>query len=112
MKDLQTYEEYTAIVTNKTKHNKRYLFIDFYAHWCGPCRTIAPTLDKLSQQYAKNTVYCKINVDIKAFNPTMKGFKITCMPTLVLYDMLNNTVVGEVKGADEDAITKLLEKYN
>lgn len=37
--------------------------VDFWAPWCGPCRMIAPIMEKLSGQYAGKIKFCKINVD-------------------------------------------------
>ena len=36
--------------------------MDFYAEWCGPCKQLLPTLEKLSEEQ-QNVVFCKINVD-------------------------------------------------
>ena len=37
--------------------------VDFWASWCGPCRMIAPIMEKLSGQYDGKVKFCKINVD-------------------------------------------------
>ena len=37
--------------------------VDFWAPWCGPCRMIAPIMEKLSGQYSGKVKFCKINVD-------------------------------------------------
>lgn len=37
--------------------------IDFYADWCGPCKTIAPILEDLSREYAGKIKVYKVNVD-------------------------------------------------
>lgn len=37
--------------------------VDFWATWCGPCRMISPTIDKLAEQYKGKVKFCKVNVD-------------------------------------------------
>ena len=37
--------------------------VDFYATWCGPCKNIAPKIEKMSQEFKDNVVFLKVNVD-------------------------------------------------
>jgi thioredoxin len=59
--------------------------IDFYAKWCGPCKAIAPTLEKLAQEYEGKIYIYKINVDKEPELAEMFG--IESIPTLFFIPM-------------------------
>jgi thioredoxin 1 len=57
--------------------------VDFWAPWCGPCRMIAPIMEKLSRQYAGKMKFCKINVDD---NPQSAAqYQAMSIPLLVFF---------------------------
>jgi len=68
--------------------------IDFWAEWCGPCRTFAPVFTKVSADY-QDVVFGKVDVDA---NPALaQAFGVTAIPTLVV--MRDNQVLFSQAGA-------------
>lgn len=57
--------------------------VDFYAPWCGPCKMIAPLLDKLAEHFTGRIQFFKVNVDE---SPELAArFEITGVPTLLMF---------------------------
>jgi|GEM_PF-385525 thioredoxin 1 len=57
------------------------VLIDFYADWCGPCKSLAPTLEKFAEDNKDTVKVVKINVDE---SPNLAGaFQVRSIPTLV-----------------------------
>lgn len=58
--------------------------VDLYADWCGPCRALAPLLDRLAHAYAGRVKFVKVNVDDE---PQVAGyFDVASIPTLLVFD--------------------------
>jgi thioredoxin 1 len=57
--------------------------VDFWAPWCGPCRSLAPVTEKLAEAYAGKVKFCKINIDQ---NPVMSGkYKVMSIPLVLFF---------------------------
>lgn len=71
------------------------VIVDLWAPWCGPCRMVAPILERISRKFAGNVKVVKVNVDT---NPrTQNRFKAMSIPTMLL--MKGGKVVAKQVGA-------------
>ena len=63
--------------------SERPVVVDFWATWCGPCRMVAPELEKLAEKYEGVVDVVKVDVDA---NPMISGaFGIQSIPTIAFF---------------------------
>ncbi len=71
------------------------VIVDFWAPWCGPCKMVAPTLDKLAREYAGKLLIAKVNTDE---DPEWAGrYGVQGIPTMLL--VFNGKIVHRQVGA-------------
>jgi thioredoxin len=80
----------THTFMEKMKQNPRPVVVDFWAPWCGPCRMVKPTLEKLSQEYEGRVDFWEINADEN--QELLRTLKVYGIPTLVAYENGNEKV--------------------
>jgi thioredoxin 1 len=68
--------------------------VDFWAAWCGPCQSLAPTIEELAKEYAGKILVGKLNVDE---NPqTAECFQVFSIPTMLI--MKNGEEIDRIVG--------------
>jgi len=85
--------------------NEGLVLVDFWAEWCGPCKTIAPALEEISNEMAGNLTVAKINIDENPNTPTKYG--VRGIPTMMLVkdgEVVSTKVGASPKGQIEDWI--------
>ena len=71
------------------------VLVDFWAEWCGPCKMIAPSVEKISEEYSDKLKVGKLDVDS---NPNISStFGIRSIPTLLIFK--NGSPVDQIVGA-------------
>ena len=83
---------------NEVTESKTPVLVDFWAQWCGPCKSIAPILDDLAQKYAGKVRIVKLDVDSNPATPPKFG--VRGIPTLILFKD------GQVKATQVGLLSK------
>lgn len=84
--------------------------LDFYASWCGPCKTLWPVVSKLEGESAGKWTLIKIDVDNEDLNDIVSKHNITGVPTLAFYKGTNK-VYQKVGLPNEADLKGLIEKH-
>lgn len=74
--------ELNATNFSDTISNNDFVLVDFWAPWCGPCRSFAPTYEELSEKYP-DIVFAKVNTE--EHQDLAGHFQIRSIPTLMLF---------------------------
>jgi len=83
------------------------VLVDFWATWCGPCRSISPIVEELAKEFSGRVKVTKLNVDESPATPTQYG--VRGIPTLILFK--GGKIFDQIVGAVPKARLKtLIEK--
>ena len=88
--------------------NELPVVVDFWAPWCGPCRMVAPILDKIAKEKAGKLVVAKVNTDENPEWATKYG--VQGIPTMLL--VLNGKIAYRQVGAlPEPVLRDMIDQF-
>lgn len=99
-------ENVNSVNLKKLQSEGKKLLVDFWAPWCGPCKSLIPRLESLESKYP-NVKFVKVNVDENS--DLALELNIRTVPTVIIYD--GQSLVERTTGANQDIVyTKVLDK--
>ena len=103
IKDLDS-DNFDTTITEMSKPT----LIDFWAPWCGPCKSITPILEELAIEMGDQIQICKVNVDNNA--NIASRFNIRAIPTMLLFK--DGSIVDQIVGlTNKDDLKNKLTIY-
>ena len=80
--------------------------VDFWASWCGPCRMLGPSMEKLAEEYKGKFILAKLNVEENQEKP--QEYRVMSIPSVKMFK--NGKVIAEFVGAiPESQVRKWLD---
>jgi len=88
--------------------SKTPVLVDFWAEWCGPCRTLAPTIEAVAEQYGEAAQVFKLNVDDSP--AVAQRYGIQEIPILILFQdgVEKERILGV---ASQEKISRTIDRY-
>jgi thioredoxin 1 len=76
------------------RKSEKFMVVDFWAEWCGPCRMVGPIIDELSEKYENVVTVGKLDVDTN--NDVVSLFGVRSIPTILFFK--DGEVVDKIVG--------------
>ena len=129
------YENYSGGTSSLEDFKGKYVYIDLWATWCGPCKAEIPFLQKVEKQYHdKNIAFVSISLDKKSAHEIWRkmvkdkslsgvqlfaknqdfasALKVTGIPRFIFVDPEGNFITADAPRPSDPELIKLFDKYN
>lgn len=92
----------------KVLKNKKFVIVDFFANWCGPCKMLMPVLEEIDQEFDQVDIV-KVNIDQD--EELAKKFGVLSIPTLIFFsncEEVEKTIGYRQKSQIEEIIKRFI----
>ena len=100
-----TDENFETEVIEKSKTTP--IVVDFWAPWCGPCRMLSPTLEKLEKEYNGKFILTKLNVD--QYKQKATEYNIMSIPCIKIFKD-GKEAEGFIGALPEEGVRQIIDK--
>lgn len=83
------------------------VLVDFWATWCGPCKMVAPIIEKVAAKYEGKVVVAKVDVDKN--QALAQRYQIMSIPTVIVFKD-GKAIKTEVGSRPQDVYEKMIDK--
>ena len=89
--------------------NSSVVVVDFWASWCGPCKSVMPLLEQIALEYKNEAIFGKVNIDNE--HDLAAEYSVRSIPTVLI--IKNGTVVDRLIGQNitPSALTESINLY-
>ena len=110
-----TYKEFKKLIWDFEKDPNTFVYkgklpavVDFYADWCGPCRRVAPIMERLAEEYDGKLLVYKVNVDHE--KQLAAAFQAKSIP-MVLFIPMEGMPYKQVGAMQEQGYREVIEEH-
>ena len=103
MNEIKSSEQFEQVLNSTNP-----VFVDFWAEWCGPCRTVSPVVEELSKEYGDKVDFVKVNVDEN--NELAQKYNVFSIPTLAIFKD-GEVVSQKVGAATKESFKTMIDSY-
>lgn len=104
MREIKTPEEFLDLIDQQ---EPAATVIDFYAQWCGPCKALAPVLQKMAADYP-SVSFVKVDCDNQEMEEIQAANRVESLPTICFY--VRGKYLTKVVGNDPEGIRSVLDQ--
>lgn len=104
---MSNIREINQVEFEEVIKENEFVFVDFFATWCPPCKMLGPVLEDVSEEVGDKIVMVKINVDEN--ENISRKFQIVSIPTMIIFK--NGEIVEQAIGyKDYEDVLTMIEK--